>query len=104
MSLRVCSVPGCPTLTAAGRCQPHERQADQARGTRQQRGYTNQHDRLRKHWAPLVATGNVRCARCDEPIAPDEPWALDHTEDRTGYLGPSHKVCNDRAGGRAAHR
>jgi hypothetical protein len=36
-------------------------------------------------------------------ILPGTEWALDHTDDRTGYLGPSHKRCNDSAGGKAAH-
>jgi hypothetical protein len=40
----------------------------------------------------------VSCSRCGEPIDPREPWHLDHTEDRTAYLGPAHRDCNLRAG------
>lgn len=38
-ALKVCSKPGCPTLTPGGRCTPHQREADRARGTSSQRGY-----------------------------------------------------------------
>lgn len=40
-SLRVCPVPGCPTLTEGGRCDDHQRAADRARGTAAERGYTS---------------------------------------------------------------
>lgn len=101
---RVCKRHGCPTLIDhAGYCDEHERHADASRGRRQARGYDAQHDRLRRHWLPLVMQGAVHCARCDRPILPGTPWHLDHTDDRTAYLGPSHEHCNNAAGGRAAH-
>lgn len=40
-ALKVCSTVGCPTLTAVGRCDACRAKAEQARGTRTQRGYTN---------------------------------------------------------------
>lgn len=46
-AMRVCSVPGCPLLTTGGRCGPHRQQADQARGSRHQRGYGSYWDRRR---------------------------------------------------------
>jgi len=104
MSLRVCPVPGCPALTPGGPCQAHQAEQDRTRGTRQQRGYTAEHDRLRKQLAPLVAQGRARCARCGEPIHPSEPWDLGHTDDRTAWTGPEHaNRCNRAAGGRASH-
>jgi hypothetical protein len=100
---RVCSEPTCPRLIdTAGRCDEHRREADRARGTRQQRGYTAEHDRLRRDWAPRVATGRVRCRRCGEPIGP-EPWDLGHNDERTAWTGPEHASCNRAAGGRAGH-
>lgn len=92
--LKVCAEPGCPTLTDRTRCAEHTKARDRARGTRQARGYGAAHDRLRAAWARKVATGRVDCARCHKRISPLEEWHLDHTDDRTGYLGPSHAACN----------
>jgi len=95
--VKVCSEHGCPTLHAntGGRCTVHTRQADKQRGTRQARGYDANHDRLRAQWAPRVATGTIRCARCHTTIHPTDPWDLGHVpSDRTRYRGPEHARCN----------
>lgn len=102
--LRVCAEPGCPETQAERRCPAHRRDTERARGTRQQRGYDATHDRLRRSWAPKVERCEVKCARCDQLILPGQTWHLDHKNDRTGYLGPSHERCNTSAGGRAAHQ
>jgi hypothetical protein len=34
------------------------------------------------------------CARCGDPMVTTEPLDLDHNDDRTGYLGLSHRSCN----------
>ena len=97
-----CSQAGCPNKASIrGKCPDHARAADLGRGTRQQRGYDRKHDQLRKQWAPVVATGTVKCARCGRLIGAHEPWDLDHDDrDRTKYLGPSCAACNRRSGGR----
>lgn len=94
---RVCTEPGCPTLTDTGRCDQHKRQADRARGSRQERGYDAAHERERKRWARLLP---LPCARCGRLIQRTDKWHLDHTDDRSGYLGPSCAACNVSA----AHR
>lgn len=108
--MKVCAEPGCPALTNGSRCTTHAREKDRARGTRQQRGYDAEHDRLRALWATRVATGRVRCAnphwrRPDDPIIHrGEPWDLGHVPDRAGHRGPEHEACNRSEGGRSAHR
>lgn len=91
---RVCSTFGCPNLTDQTRCPTCRARAEQLRGTRQQRGYDAQHDAIRLMWAARITQGDVNCARCGQGIAPDAAWDLDHTDDRRGYLGPSHAGCN----------
>jgi hypothetical protein len=100
----VCSEPGCPEITANRRCPEHMRATEQQRGSRQARGYGPEHDRLRRRWRPKVEAGLVDCARCKGRIWLGERWHLDHTDDRSGYLGPSHERCNTSAGGKAAHQ
>lgn len=43
---------------------------------------------------PEVEAGLHKCARCGNQIKPGQAWDLDHSNDRTGYLGPSHAGCN----------
>lgn len=64
------------------------------------RRYGPKHKRMRVIWAEIVARGFTPCARCGELIRGDEPWHLDHTDDGSGYLGPSHVRCNCATYGR----
>jgi hypothetical protein len=99
-----CTQPGCPKLTTGGRCPDHKRQADKARGTRQERGYDADHDTLRAQLM-LTAIGKI-CASpsCTRRMLPGQRLALMHNEDRTGYLGMGHAQCNLSDAGKAAHR
>jgi len=92
------------------------------RASTAQRGYGNDHRRLRAQWARRVAQGGVLCVRCGLPIPlewlpcpkchkPTQKggyarkgycgWDLDHHDhDRSAYLGPSHACCNRATAGR----
>ena len=65
------------------------------------RGYGWRHQARRARWAPLVATGQVCCTRCGQPILPGTPWDLGHDDhDRTLTTGPEHRACNRAAAAR----
>ena len=67
--------------------------------------YANRsHGVLRRVLEPVVALGETRCARCGGLILPGEAWDLDHTDDGTGYLGPSHARCNRATAGKQKAR
>ena len=68
------------------------------------RGYGADHKRARAQYARLVNAGQATCSRCAKPITPGAPWDLDHSDDRTGYLGPAHQACNRAAGTAKANR
>jgi hypothetical protein len=106
MSNRVCSEPGCPTVypkAYGARCPDCAKEHERKRGTRQQRGYDNEHDRLRRRWAPVVARGRTPCAKCGALIARGTSWDLGHNDERTAWTGPEHTHCNRSEGGRKAH-
>jgi hypothetical protein len=69
-------------------------------GSTSNRGYDGRHKRERKKWSRLVDAGKAVCVRCSRLIVPGQPWDLDHTDDRSGYLGASHRACNRAQGGR----
>lgn len=66
------------------------------RGTTTQRGYGYAHRLARREAHRLLAQlGSVPCARrCGKPVVIGQPFDLDHTDDRAGYLGISHASCN----------
>jgi hypothetical protein len=65
-------------------------------------GWGNQHQKLRKQLLPQ-AYGKP-CVRCGQPMQPWQELHLDHNDDRTGWLGFSHSVCNLRAAAKKARR
>jgi hypothetical protein len=78
------------TVTRQRRSSPSNRDAS-----------TYAHKRLRKQWlARLAAAGQLGCVRCGGVILPGMLVDLDHTDDRTGYLGLAHRSCNRRDGQR----
>lgn len=74
--MRVCIEDGCPTLTRKTRCSAHERAKDQARGTRQERGYDYAFEQAKLLPEYVNAT---RCAECDEPFTEDNPKTGGHS-------------------------
>jgi len=62
--------------------------------TAEQMGYGYEHQKLRQDLVAAHRPG-APCARCGQPMT-DAPELLDldHTDDRTGYLGLSHRTCN----------
>jgi hypothetical protein len=76
-------------------CQAEKLERSRLRGTTTARGYGSAHRALRKQLAPLVASGQMRCARCGGIILPGTPFDLGHADgDRTRYHGLEHAVCN----------
>jgi hypothetical protein len=64
-------------------------------GSTTARGYGYKHRLERARWVKQIAFAGGYCARCHLPIAPGEPFHLDHDSyDRSRYLGVSHVKCN----------
>lgn len=57
--------------------------------------------RLRAHWSPKIAAGDVECRRCHEPIRPGQRWDLGHAHDLAlggnphGVMVPEHALRDD---------
>ena len=101
---RICPKPGCPNIAAGRYCPQHNREYEQARGTKAERGYDARFRETRRAIAPRVAAGLVDCWRCGERIGPGEPFDLGHDDhDRSIIRGPEHPRCNRSAAGRSAH-
>lgn len=66
---------------------------ERRRGSAAQRGYGTDH-RLRRAATLARLVDGTPCPRCDLPMSRDQTLDLDHTDDRTGYLGLSHSWCN----------
>lgn len=88
-SLSVCSVPGCPILTADGKCGPHAAEAraakDAARPNFRERGYDAEYDRNHA----VVLREETHCGLCGRLVDkslpgtdPDGP-SVDHIVPRS---------------------
>jgi hypothetical protein len=63
--------------------------------TTTERGYGNEHQKLRARTQKLVDAGKAHCWRCTKLIPPGSKWDLGHDDDdRTKYMGPEHVACN----------
>ena len=66
--------------------------------------YGAKHQAERRRIQRLMDKGQLfPCSRHAESYCPGTPvdptnWELDHTDDRTGWLGPAHPPCNAYAG------
>ena len=100
---RICGRPGCPKPIAKRYCIEHDAEYEAKRGNANKRGYGATHQRARADMAPTIAAGRAACARCGQPIEPGQDWHLDHSDDRSGYIGPSHAHCNTSAAGKRSH-
>jgi hypothetical protein len=65
-----------------------------AKGRTTLNGYGWKHRQARKWVKRIVEAGQAFYARCGGFIAPGEAFDLDHSSDRSYYLGPSHPGCN----------
>lgn len=66
------------------------------RRTTAQRGYGNEHKRMRAALLPTMP--GSPCTRCGVTLNEGDQVDLDHTDDRSGYNGWAHSSCNRRAG------
>lgn len=67
--------------------------------TETERGYGKAHAKAREKARAEWQDGDP-CARCGGAMRYGTPVDLDHTDDRTGYLGLSHSSCNRSTTGR----
>ena len=75
-----------PAGGSCARCQGEKIERARRRGSTTARGYGSAHRALRRRLAPLVASGQMRCARCGEVILPGTPWDLGHADGRPDTL------------------
>lgn len=100
---KICSKPGCPTITDTRYCPTHWAEHEAKRGTKTQRGYGRDFQAERKRWVKRVTAGGVYCWRCGTRIEAGAAFDLGHSDDRTKIIGPEHPSCNRSAAGRASH-
>jgi hypothetical protein len=107
---RLCHEDGCATLVFNHKlyCTEHReirRAKWRARPSTNDRDYGVNHQNVRRGYVEAMAGGYLfRCTRCPEYIYPGELWDLDHSDDRTHYLGPAHRACNRAAAARKKNR
>ncbi|MFF1281063.1 holin [Streptomyces sp. NPDC058299] len=95
-ALTVCSVPGCPALTPAGRCPEHRAEADRQRGSARQRGYDSEHERRfrqpvlqRDLRCVCTAYGHGHVGPCGQPTVHADHWPMSRRELVAAGLDPN---------------
>jgi len=69
-----------------------------------ERGYGYQHRKARTAALKALRDGDP-CSRCGGPMFHGQQLDLDHTDDRSGYLGLAHAgPCNRSAGARKGNQ
>lgn len=77
-ALSVCSTPGCPALTARGRCDACRTKAEQQRGSAASRGYGTRH---RNTFRTGVLARDPVCTVCGQaPAVHADHWPTDRRE------------------------
>lgn len=77
--LRPCAQLGCPMLVgSAGRCANHRQQHEQARGSRQARGYDSTWFKFRAAYIAEVVAVDPFCEDCREPFVATRDIQLHH--------------------------
>lgn len=103
---KVCSKPGCPELTPQGRCAGHKAEAEKARGTRTQRGYTNTWLRRSERYVARHPLCAIRRPGCTLRATLPDHWPLDRRQlvaqgvadpDADEHLRPACAQCHGRA-------
>jgi hypothetical protein len=87
---------GIPTRngTRCRRCQAlADAKRDAERGTAAQRGYGKTHRQTRARLLAAWKPGDP-CAHCGQAMLDKSRLDLAHTQDRSGYRGLAHDVCN----------
>lgn len=67
-----------------------------SQGNSRQRGYGYAHRKMRELLLP--SAWGKPCTRCGQPLVRGQLVDLDHSDDRTRYLGFAHRTCNQSAG------
>ena len=103
--MKTCPVCGRRRLGRSRFCHEHRPKTHRPRKSTNDRDYGARHKAVRAEYARAMEGGFVfLCPRCDLAVDPQLPWDLDHTDDRTGYLGPAHRTCNRRAAAEKKNR
>lgn len=102
-ALQVCPTPGCPELTASGRCDACQAKASQGRGSARAKGYDARWQRTRA--AYLIAHPYCECDDCEQQPELLRPRATEvNHRDGLGPLGPrGHDWANLQAMTKAHH-